>query len=139
METLDRARASTRVDRVPVVQRPRRLSDNGPCDLSQPLATYLDTHGLPHTRSAPSHPMTQGQIDRDHRSLTHVVKLEHADAPWEVERAVARFVEDDNDRRSHEALQHVTPADVFFGRQAAILSRRERIKRQRCCDGSQNT
>ncbi len=130
METLDLARASTGVDRVPVVHRPRLLSDNGPCYLSQQLATYLDTHGLPHTRSAPYHPMTQGKIERYHRSLKNVVKLEHYYAPWEVERAVARFVEDYNHRRYHEALQNVTPADVFFGRQAAILARRERIKRR---------
>ena len=89
METLDLARASTGVDRVPVVHRPRLLSDNGPCYLSQQLATYLDTHGLPHTRSAPYHPMTQGKIERYHRSLKNVVKLEHYYAPWEVERAVA--------------------------------------------------
>jgi putative transposase len=34
-------------------------ADNGPCYISQDLATYLDTHGLPYTRSAPYHPMTQ--------------------------------------------------------------------------------
>jgi transposase-like protein len=54
METLDLARAAAGIERVPVVHRPRLLSDNGPCYISGELATYLETHGLPHTRSAPS-------------------------------------------------------------------------------------
>ena len=75
-ETLDLARARAWVDRVRVVHRPRLLSDNGPCYISQELADYLDTHGLAHTRGAPYHPMTQGKIERDHRSMKNVVKLE---------------------------------------------------------------
>ena len=51
--------------------------------------------------------------------------------PWELERAIARFVEYCNHRRLHESLQNVTPADVYEGRQAAILDRRTRIMRQR--------
>ena len=96
METLDLARAATGLDDVPVAHRPRLLSDNGPWYLSQHLATYLDTHGLPHIRSAPYHPMTQGKIERYQRSLKNVVKLEHYYMPWEVERAVAHFVENYN-------------------------------------------
>lgn len=107
MDTLDVARAAAGVDQVPVIHRPRLLSDNGPCYLSRDLGTYLDTHGMTHTRGAPYHPMTQGKI----------------------ERAIACFVEHYNHRRYHEALQNVTPADVYCGRQAEILSRRERIKR----------
>jgi transposase InsO family protein len=109
--------------------RPRLLSDNGPCYVSGQLATYLATHGLTHTRGKPYHPMTQGKIERYHRSMKNVVKLEHYYSPCELERAIGRFVEHYNHRRLHEALQNVTPADVYSGRQAAILSRRERIKR----------
>ena len=130
METLDLARAATGVDAVPVAHRPRLLSDNGPCYISGQLATYLEAHGLPHTRSAPYHPMTQGKIERYHRSLKNVVKLEHYYTPWDVERAVAHFVEDYNHRRYHEALQNVTPADMFHGRQVTILARRARIKQR---------
>jgi transposase InsO family protein len=68
--------------------------------------------------------MTQGKIERYHRSLKNVVKLEHYYAPWEVERAVAHFVEDYNHRRYHEALQNVTPADMFHGRRCSDGSRR---------------
>ncbi|MEO7191823.1 MAG: integrase core domain-containing protein [Vicinamibacterales bacterium] len=110
--------------------RPRLLSDNGPCYISGQLATYLETRGLPHTRSAPYHPMTQGKIERYDRSLKNVVKLEHYYTPWEVERAVAHVVEDYTHRRYHEALQNVTSADMFHGRHATILARRARIKQR---------
>ena len=130
MATLDLARARAGVDQVHVVHRPRLLSDNGPCYVSQVLGSYLTQHGLTHTRGAPYHPMTQGKIERYHRSMKNVVKLDMYYSPWELERAIGRFVEHYNYRRLHEALQNVTPADVYEGRQAAIVDRRARIKRK---------
>jgi transposase InsO family protein len=129
-ESLDLARAATGVDRVRVEHRPRLLSDNGPCYVSGELRSYLAECGMRHTRGAPYHPMTQGKIERYHRSMKNVVKLEHYYTPWELERAVARFVEHYNHRRVHESLCNVTPADMYAGRQQAILCRRERIKRE---------
>ena len=38
------------------------------------------------------------------------------------------FVAYYNNRRPHESLDNVTPADVYFGRQAQVLSEREKIK-----------
>lgn len=63
-------------------------------------------------------------------------------APWEAlqtERTVAHFVEDYNHRRYHEALQNVTPADVFYGRQGAILSRVSASNGAPCSDGNERT
>jgi putative transposase len=74
--------------------------------------------------------MTQGKIERYHRAMKNVVKLDVDYSPWELERAIGCFVEHYNHGRLHEALQNVTPADVYEGRQAAILERRARIKRQ---------
>jgi transposase InsO family protein len=104
-ETLDLARAATGVDRVRVEHRPRLLSDNGPCYVSGGLRSYLAEHGLRHTRGAPYHPMTQGKTERYHRSMKNVVKLEHYYTPWELERAIARFVEKYNHRRYHESIE----------------------------------
>ena len=74
--------------------------------------------------------MTQGKIERYHRSMKNVVKLENYYSPWELERAVVRFVDHYNHRRLHEALENVTPADVYEGRRPAILARRQQIKRR---------
>ena len=40
------------------------------------------------------------------------------------------FVDHYNHRRYHESLNNVTPADVYFGRDKAILREREKIKKQ---------
>ena len=52
--------------------------------------------------------MTQGKIERYHRSMKNVVKLENYYSPWALERAIAPFVDAYNHRRLHEALDNVT-------------------------------
>jgi putative transposase len=51
-------------------QRPKLLSDNGPCYVSQELRDWLTEHDMTHTRGKPYHPMTQGKIERWHRTMT---------------------------------------------------------------------
>ena len=59
---------------------PRLLSDNGSCYISSNLAAYLESIGMDHIRGAPNHPQTQGKIERYHRSMKNVIKLEHYSA-----------------------------------------------------------
>jgi putative transposase len=60
-----------------VVNRPRLLSDNGPAYLSGDLQEYLFSRGIDHARGKPFHPMTQGKIERYHRSMKSVIRLDH--------------------------------------------------------------
>ncbi len=129
-DTLDLAIAATGVKQVAVKHRPRLLSDNGPAYLSGELAQYLQAHGIQHTRGQPYHPMTQGKIERWHRSLKNVICLENHYFPWQLEQAIASFVEHYNQHRYHEALNNLTPAEVYFGRIKQIDSQREVIKHQ---------
>ena len=129
-ETLDQAIAITGVDRIKVKHRPRLLSDNGPAYLSGELRDYLGNRGMRHTRGAPYHPQTQGKIERYHRTMKNVVKLQHYYFPEELKAALKDFVSYYNNERYHESLDNVTPADVYFGRQYAVLSERSKIKRR---------
>lgn len=128
-EVLDLAVDETGVDRVNVRLRPRLLSDNGPCYVSDELRKYLEDKGMSHTRGAPYHPQTQGKIERYHRTMKNRVLLQHYYLPQELEAEVTAFVEYYNNERVHESLDNVTPADVFFGRQHKILNERTVIKR----------
>ena len=129
-QTLDEAIAVTSVDHVPVKHRPRLLSDNGSAYLSGELHDYLSERQMTHTRGAPYHPQTQGKIERYHRTMKNVVKLEHYYFPGELKAALRDFVQYYNNERYHEALDNVTPADAYFGRRYAVISERAKIKKR---------
>jgi len=129
-EVLDMALAKTGLDRVRVNHKPRLLSDNGPCYISDELREYLEDHCIDHTRGAPYHPQTQGKIERFHRTMKNLIKLQNYFLPGELEREIASFVEYYNNCRYHESLDNVTPSDVYFGLRKEILSDREIIKQQ---------
>ena len=129
-ETLELALAKAQVSQVRVKLKPRLLSDNGPCYLSKELKAYLAERDIEHTRGAPYHPMTQGKIERYHRSMKNVVLLQNYFFPSALESEIERFVAYYNEQRYHESLDNLTPADVYFGRAQAVLTRRAQIKQQ---------
>ena len=120
-DTLDQAIAVTGVTSVAVKHRPRLLSDNGSAYLSGELKAYLTNHQMTHTHGAPYHPVTQGKIERYHRSMKNVVKLEQA---------IGQFVHYYNHERYHESLDNVTPADMYYGRYQQIMDDRAMTKKQ---------
>ena len=76
------------------------------------------------------HPQTQGKIERWHQTLKNRILLEHYFLPGDLEAQIETFVDHYNHQRYHESLNNVTPADVYFGRDKAILQQRERIKQK---------
>jgi transposase InsO family protein len=82
------------------------------------------------SRGAPYHPQTQGKIERWHQTLKNRILLKNYSLHGDVEAQIETFVDHYNHRRYHESLNNVTPADVYFGRDKAILKQRERIKRK---------
>ena len=127
-DTLEDALKATGLTEARVHHKPRLLSDNGPCYISKELREWLQDQDMKHTRGAPYHPMTQGKIERYHRSMKNVVKLKNYYFPWELEHAIAEWVAHYNHERYHESLDNVTPADVYNGRRNEILDRRSIIK-----------
>jgi len=129
-DTLDLAIQKSGVDTVKVRHRPRLLSDNGACYLAKDLQDYLAEREMGHTRGRPHHPMTQGKIERYHRTMKNIIKLQNYYLPWELEREINSFVEYYNHGRVHESLDNMTPADVYYGRAREIRMLRNIVKEQ---------
>lgn len=126
--TLKLALSKAEIEKVKVYHKPRLLSDNGPAYHSKELAQFLKERRIKHIHGSPYHPMTQGKIERWHRSMKNVVKLQHYYSPSELERAISEWVEYYNNQRYHESLNNVTPADVYFGREKEVLKKRNKLK-----------
>lgn len=109
---------------------PKLLSDNGSCFIAGEFRSYLKEIGIRPINGAPLHPQTQGKIERYHRTMKNIVKLDHYYSPEELQRALRQFVHHYNYNRYHESLGNLTPADVYFGRAGKIQREREKIKRE---------
>ena len=127
-DTLDLALQASGCDQVHV--EPGLLSDNGSSYVSEELAEWLQGNGMKHSRGAPYHPQTQGKIERWHQTLKNHILLENYFLPGDLEAQIEAFVDHYNHQRYHESLNNVTPADVYFGRDKAILKQRKRIKQK---------
>jgi putative transposase len=122
-DTLDLALQRSGLALSDIKHRPRLLSDNGPCYVASDLADYLQEQKMTHTRGRPYHPMTQGKIERWHRSLKSSITLEYYYLPGDLKAAIGRFVQYYNTRRYHESLNNLTPNDVYYGTGQAILGK----------------
>jgi len=74
--------------------------------------------------------MTQGKVERYHRSMKNILLLEHYYSPDELENQIGLFVDYYNNHRYHEALNNLTPADVYYGKNPEILTGCKQVKKR---------
>ncbi len=115
---------------VPLDDRTRLLSDNGPGYVSRAFGDYLRLVGIRHILASPYHPQTNGKLERYHQSIKREVNQVSYDVPRNLEVAISDFVSYYNNRRYHKALGNVTPADVLHGRRDQIIKERKEVKTQ---------
>ena len=126
--TLDLAILNTGVKAQTIIDKPRLLSDNGPCYISGELKEYLKNQEIDHTRGRPNYPQTQGKIERYHRSMKNIIHLDNYYLPQELETRISDWVDYYNSSRYHESLGNITPANKYEGREDQIFSERRKTK-----------
>ena len=107
---------------------PKMLTDNAKCYLSVEILDFFAGKGIKPINGKPCHPQTQGKVERYHRTMKNVIKLDNYYSPEDLIKAIAEFVYYYNYERYHESLGNLTPADIYFGRDKKILKERRKIK-----------
>ncbi|NOR33333.1 MAG: DDE-type integrase/transposase/recombinase, partial [Bacteroidales bacterium] len=64
------------------------LTDNESCYISKEFKKFIEDEDLGHVQGAPYHPQTQGKIERYHRTMKNVVKLENYFFPDELRASI---------------------------------------------------
>jgi putative transposase len=128
-EVVERAVEWTGMKSVWVQDRTRLVSDNGSSYLSHAFEDNLHMLEIRHIRCAPHHPQTNGKVERFHETLKARVNLLVYTSPGLLRAAMVEFIEFYNQRRYHEGIGNVTPADVYQSRREQVLRRREEQKK----------
>lgn len=107
---------------------PKLVSDRGPALISSDLNDYLNEEGIYHIYASAYHPQTNGKIERWHKSMKGHIYLHVYETPEQLRAELEKYINYYNSERYHEALDNVTPDDVFYGRRDEILERRKEKK-----------
>ena len=107
---------------------PALYTDNGPGFISEVMADYLENHNIHHIFGTPYHPQGRGKIERFNRSIKDKLCLVVYCSPDELKRSTVEAIKTYN-ARPHEALNNVSPDDVYAGRKEEILQKRMEKKR----------
>jgi putative transposase len=124
-EVVQQAVEWTGMERVPVEDRTRLLSDRGSGVLARALEDYLRLIENRHIYCSPYHPQTNGKLERFHETLKARLNLLVFTSREALRAAMAEFIEFYNHRRYHEGIGNGTPADVYYDRREEILKQRK--------------
>ena len=116
------------MDQVPVTDRTRLLSDNGPGYVSRTFRDYLQLVGIRHIIASPFHPQTNGKLERYHQTLKKDANQLPYNMPSDLEAAIVTLVSHYNYHCYHKALWSVTLSDVLRSRRDTTLRRRKEIQ-----------
>ena len=114
-DTLNRALGFTGLNRATVSYCPSLLSDKEPSYVSGELREWLESQGMAHTRGTPYYHMTQGKIERYHRSIKNHALLENYYLPRELKHRIKQSADYYNYERYQESLDSLTLAEVYNG------------------------
>lgn len=107
--------------------RPRIISDNGPQFIAKDFKSFVRLSGMPHVRTSPCYPQSNGKLERYHRSLKHECIRQKTPLNLDdAKRVTGEFVQTYNKQRLHSAIGYITPRDVLDGGQQAIHAERDR-------------
>ena len=102
----------TGMKNVPVEDRSRLVTDNGPGYLAHAFEDSLRRLEIRHLRCSPHPPQTNGKLERFHETRKARVNLLVYSSPEDLHRAIGEFIGFYNHRRYHEGIGNVAPADV---------------------------
>ncbi len=106
---------------------PRIISDNGPQFIAKDFKEFVRLAGMPHVRTAPYYPQSNGKVERWNQTLKVTTIRPHTPGSLdEARRLVATFVEYYSTQRLHSTIGYVTPADKLAGREQEVWDTRDR-------------
>ena len=106
---------------------PRIISDNGPQFIAKDFKEFIRICGMPHVKTSPYYPQSNGKIERFHRTIKgDCIRTQTPLSLEDAQRVVARYIEHYNTVRLHSALGYITPKDKLEGREPLIFAERDR-------------
>ena len=112
-------------ERLPAA-RPRIISDNGPQFIAKDFKEYIRLVGMPHVRTSPFYPQSNGKLERWHQSLKReCIRPNSPVSLNDARRLVGEYVSEYNEVRLHSAIGYITPKDKLLGRAEAIFAERK--------------
>lgn len=125
--TGDTIKEATRQHLADCRRRPDNIqSDNGSCYISQEYRSYLSKNEIEHRRIHPYCPNENAEIERYHRTMRELIDPEDADNFAQLDELINEQIYYYNHIRYHSAIGFVTPYARYYGKDEAILKKRER-------------